>query len=275
MLDALAAFAKAVLYAGLLSGAGAALADASLHRGASEVPRIIWRGAVTAIIAALAGAMILIFRLGGQFDAPTLSAVFLSGSGAAIGLQIAGCLLLLTVTGNDNSARLTRLPNAGLALLSLAIYGHSATAGGQQAAIALVHVLIAAWWIGSLWMLRQACTQLGTHAVADIVRRFSALAFALVAILLIAGGVLLFMLIDFARKPWLMPYGQIFMVKLVLVALALGFATYNRFRLTPRLLRGDGTASVTLRKTIDAELIIIGAVLATTAVLVTYTSPPE
>lgn len=278
MLDALAALTKTVLYAGLLSGAGAALADVSLQRGSETLfatSRIIQRGAIIAIIAALVGALLLAFRLGGQFDAPTLSAVFLSGSGAAISLQVAGCLLLLSATGSDKAARLTRLPNAMLALLSMAIYGHAATAGGQQAAIALVHVSIAAWWFGSLWILKAACTCLPLAEIGVLVQRFSSQALFLVGTLVLAGAVLLLMLVDVARQPWLSPYGRLFAIKLGWVALVLGLAAYNRFRLTPRLLAGDGTAVTAIRRVIDAELLVIGIVLATTAALVTYTSPPE
>lgn len=278
MLDALAALAKALLYAGLLSSTGAALAEASLRGAPGIAPfsrRVISRGALLTIAAALAGALILIFRLSGQFDAPTLSAVFLSGSGAAISLQLAGSILLLSVMGEDTSARGTRLSYAVLALLSLAVYGHAATAGGQEAAMALVHESAAAWWLGSLWLLRHACTHLEPDKVAELLGRFSTQAIYLIGGLALAGGVLLLSLVDLAQKPWLSAYGGIFAVKLGFFVVVLALASYNRLRLTPYVLAGDRTAIASLRRMLEIELVIIGAVLATTAILTTYTSPPE
>ncbi len=278
MLDALAAAAKGLLYAGLLSSTGAVLAETTL-RGvpgiASFSLRVIRHGALLTIAAALAGALLLVFRLSGQFDAPTLSAVFLSGSGAAISLQVAGPILLLSVMGEDNSARVTRLSYAVLALLSLAVYGHAATAGGQEATMALVHVSAAAWWLGSLWLLHHSCQQLEPDSVAALVRRFSTQALYLIAVLALAGVVLLLLLVDLDQQPWLSPYGRIFAVKLGFFLLVLGLASYNRLRLTPYVLAGNRTAIASLRRTVELELVIIGALLATTAILTTYTSPPE
>jgi putative copper export protein len=277
MLDALAAATKAVLYAGVLSGAGAVLAEASLRRvlgGVDHFPAQVMRwGGMATIAASLASALILIFRLGGQFDEPTLAAVFLSNSGAALCFQVAGSMLILVAMGEDGTDRGMRLFDAALVTASFAICGHAATAGGLEQMVVFVHVSAAAWWVGSLCMLRYACTHLELAAVAGLVRRFSSIAMWLVGALLVAGLVLLVALIDFARQPLSTPYGQILAVKIGIVILVLGLAGYNRFRLTPRLLAGDQTAVQSLQRMINAELLVIGAVLATTAILTTYTSP--
>ena len=279
MLDALAAAARALLYAGVLAGAGAVFAEASLRgslgAAAHFASQVILRGALVTIIAALAGALLLVFRLGGQFDEPTLSAVFLSGSGAAICFQLAGSVLMLAATGGDNTARAMRLSDAALVTLSFAIYGHAATAGGWEGAAAFVHVSAAAWWLGSLWLLRFACAHMEPAVVAGIVQRFSSIAMFLIGAPVIAGLILLVALVDFARHPLLTPYGQILVVKLGIVILVLGLASYNKFRLTPRLRSGDRTAVASLQRMINAELVAIGAILATTAILTTYTSPLE
>ena len=93
--------------------------------------------------------------------------------------------------------------------------------------------------------------------------------------LLIAGIVLVFVLVDFARRPWLTPYVELLAFKIGLVVVVLGIASYNKFRLTPRLTAGDPAAVAELRKMIDVELVVIAAVLMTTAILTTYLSPQE
>jgi putative copper export protein len=279
MLDALAAAARALLYAGVLTGAGAVFAEASLRgslgAGVHFPAQVQLRGGLVTIIAALVGALLLIFRLGGQFDELTLSAVFLSATGAAICFQLAGTVLILVAMRRDNTDRSIRLSDAALVTLSFAICGHAATAGGLEGAAAFVHVSAAAWWVGSLWLLRFACVHQELAVVARLVRRFSSIALFLVGALVVAGLVLLVSLVDFARHPLLIPYGQVLVVKLGIVILVLGLASYNRFRLTPRLLAGDRTAVTSLQRMINAELVAIGAILATTAILTTYTAPLE
>jgi putative copper export protein len=277
MLDALAAFLKALLYAGLLSCAGVVFAAVTL-RSSAEIAhacvRIMRRGAIVAVSAAIAGALLLIARLGGQVDEVTLSAVFLSSSGAALCLQLTGAGLLLAAP-DDPTAHLTRLSNAAIALLSFAFNGHAAVVGLTEGLVAFVHASAAAWWLGSLWLLQDACTQRERALVVKLVARFSAIASGLIGALAIAGLILIGVLVDFARVPPLGAYEQILAVKIVIVSGALGIAAYNRLRLTPRLLTGDSTAVPLLLRTIRVELFIIGVVLITTAILTTYTSPHE
>jgi putative copper export protein len=281
MLDALAAFVRASLYAALLSGVGAVFADATLRNlgatlagavHAATVP-IMRRGAIALIVASLLGVVVLIVRLGGQFD-ETLAAVFSSGTGAALFMQIAGATLLLT-SGNEPFARGTRLASASLAVLSLAFNGHAATVGPFEGLFVFVHASAAAWWIGSLFVLRNACTKLNTHEIEGLLSRFSVLATQMIGGLVIAGLLLIYVLVDFETLPSLSPYEQNLAIKLALVGLVLGLATYNKFRLTPRLIAGDTAAKASLKKMIELELIVIAAVLIATAILTTYTSPHE
>ena len=277
MLEALAAIVKALLYAGLLSCAGAVFAEATLRTSADIAgvsTHIVRRAAVLTIVTSVASALILILRLGGQWDEVTLSAVFMSASGAATCLQLAGASLLLASLG-DSSAHGTRLSNAALMTLSFAFNGHAAAQGLTEGSVAFVHASAAAWWIGSLWLLRYACTRPDLIVVAGVVERFSVIATNLIGGLVIAGLLLILILVDFARLPSLLPYEKILAIKMAIVVAALCAASYNRFRLTPRLVMGDSAAAFSLRRMIDVELVLIGLVLATTSILTTYTSPYE
>lgn len=276
MLDALAALTKALLYAGLLSSTGAVFAEVTL-RGSTDAVNFLAvvrrRGALLTIVASLAGTVLLIFRLGGQFDAATLSAVFLSSVGAAVCLQLAGAVLLLASTGTDSFERTTRLSNAALAASSFVFSGHAAAAGPIDGLIAFLHVAAAAWWIASLWLLQYACVRMEFAAVAALVLRFSAIATNLIGGLVIAGLLLILVLVDFDRDPWFSAYAQVLALKISVAVLVLGLASYNKFRLTPRLAAGEPAAVASLHRMIGAELVLIGAILATTAILTTYYSP--
>jgi putative copper export protein len=275
MLDALAALLRTLLYAGLLSCAGVVLAAATL-RGVADLDgvaeRVMRRGAWLTIICAAASTALLALRLGGDLGEATLSAVFLSSSGAALCLQIAGASLLLATIG-DESSKIMRLGNAAIATLSFAFNGHAAAVGFTVGLVAFVHASAAAWWIGSLWLLKSACTHVEPARTSALVRRFSAIAIGIVGALVLAGIVLIAVLVDFERLSALASYAKLLALKVALAAVVLGVALHNKFRLTPRLAGGDAAAADELRRMIGWELAVIAAVLFATAILTTYESP--
>src|SRR5262245_2539147 len=179
MLDALAAVARCLLYAGALSCAGVVFADATLrdaHIDRAFLRSVVRRGGSLTIVATIVGTLILIFRLGGQFDEATLSAVFATSSGAAMCLQLAGAGMLLASDLDDDSQRLMRIGTAAILISSFAFGGHAAVAGPADSIVAFVHVGIASWWVGSLWLLHRALDSTEAAAGATLVTRFSSMA---------------------------------------------------------------------------------------------------
>jgi len=278
MLEALTALLKAALYAGLLSSSGAVFAQVTLRALPDELEYLTKPGQFGSVLVLVTGpllALVLILRLGGEFDAATLSAVFLSNSGAALCLQMTGSALLLFTSSSDEDGSFVRLSYALLPMFAFAFSGHAAAVGPVDGLVAVTHVTMAAWWVGSLYFLRRACMQSQADRVVAIVARFSSMAFILTGVLVIAGLALVIILIDFGKDPWLSPYGWMLTAKLCVVALLLAVAGHNRRRLTPRLTARDSTAITTLRLTIGIELALIAAILTITAILTTYFSPPE
>lgn len=278
MLDALAAAMRALLYAGVLSMAGLVLAELTLQplKHASEwLRRMTLRAAVLTLVACVCGTLVLFLRLGGQLDEATVSALMSSSVGAATGLQAAGALLVFFAARDPFSSPANRASNAAVAIASFAFNGHAAVLGIVEGLVAVAHVTAAAWWLGSLWLLQHACVHWERVPSAPLVKRFALLALRIVGALVTAGLVLVFRLVDLTRDPWLTPYIEILALKIGIAALVLAVAAYNKLRLTPRLLAGDAAAVRALRLSIRIELALIGAILITTAILTTYTSPHE
>lgn len=278
MLEALTALLKVALYVGLLSSSGAVFAQATLRPQPDELASLTRLGRFGSVLLLVTGpllALVLILRLSGEFDEATLSAVFLSSSGAALCLQVTGGALLLLTSASDDEGSLVRLSYALLPVLAFAFSGHAAAVGPVDGLVAVAHVTLAAWWLGSLYFLRCACVQSRVDRVVAIVARFSSMAFILTGVLVIAGLGLVLILVDFSKDPWSSPYAWILAAKLCVVAVLLAVAGYNRRRLTPRLLAGDSTAVRILRRTISIEMALIAAILTITAILTTYSSPPE
>jgi len=191
---------------------------------------------------------------------------------AGLSLMIAGQLL----RPSRRAAALTALGAMG-ALASLAASGHGATAAPRWLAqpVLVLHVVCAAFWLGSLWpllmLLRQeARTRPGTHRV---LRRFSAIAVPAVLLLACAGVTVAVTRIAALDDLVATSYGLLLIGKGAGFSLLLALAALNRMALVPRLGLAERGAATWLRRTIAAELAIGIAVLAITAVLA-HTPPP-
>jgi putative copper export protein len=272
MLDAVAALAKGLMYGALLSASGVPLAAAFLRPSEAlrdYALRVMRIAAVAAIALNLLIAALLFVRLGGGFDQPTFNAVFSSGSGAALLLQLTGAALLLTPAEDGVSGHAWRIAAALAMTASVAFNGHAAAIGLPAGLLTMAHVTAASWWVGSLWLLRRACVSEVGDDLVRLVTRFSSLAVRIVAGLIVAGVALIVALVNFDLSPWLTDYVQTLALKLAFVALVLGLAIYNKLKLTPRLPR----EAAALRRSITAEFAAIACVLLVTAVLTTYFAP--
>jgi putative copper export protein len=265
MLEALSALLRFAIYATSLSGAGIVLASVSLRSGSHGRSRSLMRGCGAILaLAALANGGLLLVRLGGLTDSASLAAIYATAVGTAILLQVAGGLL---IAGAGRCG--LQLLGAALVLLSFGVVGHAATLGVASAFSVTLHVSAAAWWLGGLWVL----LSMRDDGAAELIRRFSRQALAVVGLLLacalLTAALLLDFQIDLARG-----YDRGLAIKAALTFGLLGLAAANRWVLTPKL-AGSAKAGTWLRRSIAGELALIAAVLATTAWLTTSQSPHD
>lgn len=278
MLDALAAVAQFALYVGILCASGAVFACVSLRTtaAAAQTLDVVARfAAIVTILATLGSVLVLIHRLGGTFDEATLSAVLMSSVGAAGGMRIVGAVLLLATPAqpDDTFANGMRMSYAALLTASFLFIGHASAAGFAAGLMAAVHVAIAGWWVASLIAMERVCRSGDGAMAADIVLRFSKIAVGAIIMLIVAGIVLIATLV--ALPITLTPYLLTLGAKLGIAMLVFALAAYNKFRLTPRVLRGEANAVRSLRIAIDLELALILAVLIATTLMTTYNAPEE
>jgi len=277
MLELVAALTKLLLYAGALWAAGGALAAASLNGRLGAIsammPGLMRSGASIALLAAAASIVVLVIRLGGELDGPTLSAIAETPAGPAAVLEIAGAVLILVFAEAKGVASLLRLAGAVTLLAAFGVNGHASSVDSFTGVVVFVHVLAASWWIGALVLLQLACTRLAREQLAELVRRFSLIAMAVVAGLLAAGVFVVLALVDFTREEWLTPYAQSLALKILLAVVLVGLAAWNKFRITPQLKQDDGAGVRALHHSIGIEIGLVVGVLAATAWLTTFNSP--
>ncbi len=166
---------------------------------------------------------------------------------------------------------------AAIALLgtgaALAASGHAGTAAPQwlMRPVVFLHALSVAGWVGALLPLAFALREPdGAAALARFSRRIP---FFLAAILL-SGIVLAAVQVERPEALLATGYGNILLAKLVLVAVLLGLAAVNRYRLTSRAGAAQSLAIRHLRRVIAVEIIVVLAVFGTAA-LWRFTPPPR
>lgn len=173
---------------------------------------------------------------------------FATSAGPALLIAIVAMLLALTALGRVRYARaLAAIAFAGVGL-SLALTGHAVTASPEVLTRpgVFVHGLAVAFWIGALAPLT-ALVSKPTPAVLPLLSRFSRIAMPVVAALALTGLTLAVIQLEKPSALVETSYGLILSVKLALVLFLLALAALNRFRLTPAISKGHGTASALKR----------------------------
>ena len=151
----------------------------------------------------------------------------------------------------------------GLAFVLLpgpSIAGHALDRGRSPIEVVadLIHVAAASVWIGGLVALGLALRR-GDRSL--LLRRFSNVALASVAVLGITGVVRALAELDQVSQLWTTGYGRALIVKTALLAVLVGVGWLNRYRLVPR-------ADVAgLRRSVSAELLLLAGLIVAVAFL--------
>jgi putative copper export protein/methionine-rich copper-binding protein CopC len=157
-----------------------------------------------------------------------------------------------------------------------AFAGHAA-AVEQMSAVPIfndaVHVIAAAAWLGSLTVLLLAAVPAIVRSssapfadTAALVRTFSPLALFAAAVAIATGTMSAFVHIKAISELWTTPYGTTLSIKLAVVMLTATTGAYNWKVVSPQL--GSESATLHVRRSALAEIIIAATIVAVTAVLV-------
>lgn len=170
---------------------------------------------------------------------------------------------------------------SGLAIAALALAAGGLAASGHASAAppewlsrpaVWLHALAAALWLGVFWPLLRELSTPSRHLVA--LPRFTRLAPAVVALLLLSGATLAWIQLDDWTALWRTAYGRLLSAKLVLVGVLLALGAWNRYRLTRPVHNGGEAARGSMRRIVAAELLLAIAVLCVVAAW-RFTPPPR
>ena len=185
--------------------------------------------------------------------------------------------------GKSAAEVLTGVVAAAL-VVSFSWTGHASANGstGNLAADAL-HLFAACIWPAGLLpfalfvaALRRVADGAGTACGLKAVRRFSEMSLVVVAVLVLTGMVNSWFLVGSFSALVGSLYGRILCLKLALLAVILGFAGWNRWRLLPALADEAGRSELLgrLRSFVLAEFLLAMGIIGVVAVL-GMTAPPR
>ena len=287
-MDPLLIATRALHFASALSLVGV-LGFAALI-GCDPPPRLARKLRITAQLSAallLITAPLWLILVAEKISADTLALTISSGTpktvaldtrfGHALCLRFILTVLLLPLIARLGEKRLHDRLAALLAALSgaaIAWQGHAGAELSRDAVIHLTadaaHLIAAGLWVGALLplvLLLRATTD--TSRQYEAAKRFSTLGVICVAALLPSGIINAYYLVGSVPALIGTAYGQILLLKLVLVLTMLAFAAINRWQLVPRLATRDGEAArrIARHTAIEAALglgvIVIVAALGT------------
>jgi copper transport protein len=181
---------------------------------------------------------------------------------AILAMMIAAIALYLP---RGMPATATSLVALLLAPIALIVSGHAATAppAWLMPAVVAGHVAAVALWLGALLPL--AFASLRPQSDLKLLATFSKGAVPVFACIVITGLVLAVVQAGSFSALLTTGYGRLLLAKLALVAIVLGIAAANRYRLTEPALSGDGRARATLGRNIAAEVLVAIVILAIVA----------
>ena len=195
---------------------------------------------------------------------------------AAIGLP--AMLVLIYAFGQSADKPKTGALTVGAiaAIGSFLVTGHAATAAPVwlMATVVAIHLFATAFWFAALYPLYKTTQATDASAAGAVMTKFSIWAMISVGAIVLSGVVMSAVQVETLEKLTNNDYGMRLIRKLILVAIILGLATYNKFALTPALERGDIAAAPKIRRTIRIEYALYVLVLGA-AMTLTLTTPPR
>lgn len=217
----------------------------------------------------------------GWSTAPGFATVLriLGGIGLVVG--IGGTITRGAVQRWTSNARSwPALASVVLIIASFWFDGHTVSKGFRplHALVNSVHVAAGAVWVGGVVAIAVVVwSRYRSHEpmrVVELVVRFSKIATIALASVVVAGGVMAFLVLDSFGELTGTPWGKILLLKTAAVGLAMTGGAYNHFRLLPSLEADPESPELLtdLRNTVTAEAIMLVFVVAVTAWLVAAAS---
>ena len=273
---------KFLLYLSIIGLAGAVIFNALFKEAKELVPRrhyfilTFTAIALTLLSYSLRGAA-LTGDVSGLVDMEMLGILWQTPVGNAFIYRMSGLALILISLMTEKFGPPIGITGTGLVFWSFSQIGHATDVHLPFISVLFfIHYVGVAFWVGALAPLHKAATGGLTHdTTAAIAEKFGRLASIMVPILIVAGTIMSWLLVGSFENLLGTSYGQLLLIKVLIVSVLLLLAAANKFRFVPRLLAGQSGAAAHLAKSIKYETAIVLIIFLMTAVLTSTLSLPK
>lgn len=216
-------------------------------------------------------------QVGGILDPDLQRFVLGTPAAGTAGARVAALTLLAAALGMGRTRPVAFAASlVGVALLasSFPLTGHTRVAPERWllAPMLALHVLVVCFWFGALLPLLLVARHEAAATAARVVAGFSRMATLVVPALLLSGVFIAALLLP-GFDALASGYGRGLLAKAAAFAVLMGLASLNKWRLGPLLEHGGTEARQRFIRTVQAEWLIIAAVLVGTAALTTLAAP--
>jgi len=283
-IDAFAVIVKASAYAALLHASGIALFlalfEVRLDISGAAIRRLGVASAVIGLLMVIASYGLEAGRMAGDFggviDYEMQRRLARMPVAAATSVRVFGALALISAfVWKAGESKALSVIGATAVAGSFLLIGHSVSHEPRWALVSLLllHLLVAAFWIGSIAPLILVARKEPAAIAHQVVERFSVLATALVPAMALAGLAMAWLLIG-AHYSIRDPFSASLTSKFALLIVALSLASLNRTRLGPALRDGTATAVRRFTFSLAIELAVLLSIVVVTVAMTTLFSPP-
>lgn len=272
---------KVALYVGLFIGVGGVFARRILAPGADAGEAVIHAALIIGALGAIVSLGLQgLDALGAQIGRFAETTVWSAGLATSYGRTVIVALMALSLAGgalvlSGLAAQMAAAVALFLVGLALALSGHASAASPQwlMRPAVFLHATAIAIWIGALVPLGLALRE-DQPGAGRALSRFSRVIPAIVAILIVAGLILAIVQVERPAALLETAYGQVFLLKLVLLVCLFLLAALHRWVLTAPAEVGEAQARRELARSIAIETLVVLLIFSVAAAW-RFTPPPR
>ena len=213
--------------------------------------------------------------LGSVIDMLMLQLAIESKSGVGYLTAFAGFAVMLISHNLKANANVVGLIIGSVAVLfSFTLAGHSQLGGVFTQFLLIVHLFGIAFWLGALLPFRWICLQDNTNNLGELAHRFGVFAMLYVGLLLGAGLGYAYILLGELSLILTTSYGNLLLIKMLLVVALLSLAALNKFKLVPSLEKNHLQGVMQFQSSVKLEIILVLIILIGSSLLTTSMTLP-
>lgn len=198
-----------------------------------------------------------------------------SKSGVGYLTAFAGFAVMLISHNLKANANVVGLIIGSIAVLfSFTLAGHSQLGGVFTQFLLIVHLFGIAFWLGALLPFRWICLQDNTNNLGELAHRFGVFAILYVGLLLGAGLGYAYILLGELSLILTTSYGNLLLIKMLLVVALLSLAALNKFKLVPSLEKNHLQGVRQFQSSVKLEIILVLIILIGSSLLTTSMTLP-